>query len=89
MDLHRVFQLIQIIKRLSNVDTASFKFAINFGLTPKTKETITELLLHDKNRIGKSLEAIPEQELFILLKYLDLCKKKLSKTLENTSILIS
>lgn len=83
MDPPRVFQLIQIVKRLSNADMASFKFAINFGLSPKTKETINDLLLHDKGLIQQKLNTISEQEIFILLKYLQLCKHKLEKIIDN------
>lgn len=83
MDSPRVFQLIQIVKRLSNADMASFKFAINFGLSPKTKEIINDLLLHDKGLIQQKLNTISEQEIFILLKYLQLCKNKLEKIIDN------
>ena len=86
MDTHRILQLIQIIKRLSISDMASLKFAINFGLNPKTKEIINDVLLHDKNAVQEKLDHIPEQEIFILLKYLELCKVKLAKNIENISI---
>jgi len=87
MDTQRILQLIQIIKRLSNADMASFKFAINFGLNPKTKEAINDILLHNKEQIQSKLDQISEQEIFILLKYLELCKFKLSKQIENISII--
>jgi len=86
MDTHRILQLIQIIKRLSIADMASFKFAINFGLNPKTKEIINDLLLHDKKLVQDKLSQIPEQEIFILLKYIELCKVKLAKNIENISL---
>lgn len=85
MDTQRILQLIQIIKRLTNADMASFKFAINFGLNPKTKETINDLLLHNKEQVQSKLDHISEQEIFILLKYLELCKYKLSKQIDNIS----
>jgi len=86
MDTHRILQLIQIIKRLSIADMASFKFAINFGLNPKTKEIINDMLLHDKAQIQQKLDQISEQEIFILLKYIELCKVKLAKNIENISL---
>ncbi len=85
MDTHRILQLIQIIKRLPNTDMASFKFAINFGLNPKSKEAINEVLLHDKAHLQDKLDKISELEIFILFKYLELCKVKLSKAIENLS----
>jgi hypothetical protein len=85
MDPSRIFQLIQIIKRLGNNDMANFKFASNFGLTPKTKEIINEILVKDQANIQELLDEIPESEIFILLKYLELCKEKEAKKLEQQS----
>mmetsp|Transcript_11382 Transcript_11382/g.9788 ORF Transcript_11382/g.9788 Transcript_11382/m.9788 type:complete len:207 (+) Transcript_11382:79-699(+) len=51
MDESRIFQLIQIIRRLGNADMAGFKFAINFGLQPHVKQIIHDLLIGDKDLI--------------------------------------
>lgn len=51
MDESRIFQLVQIIRRLSNADMAAFKFAINFGLQPHVKQIIHDLLIGNKDLI--------------------------------------
>lgn len=82
-DASRIFQLIQIIKRLSNADMASFKFAINFGVNTATKDIINDVLLSPKAVVQEKLEGIVEEEIFILFKYLELCKFKEAKVIEN------
>lgn len=87
MDPSRVFQLIQIIKRLGNQDMASFKFAMNFGLTQKTKDTlIHQVILNDPSQADEHFSQVDETEIFILLKYLEICRDKLSNKLEAQNL---
>lgn len=84
MDPSRIFQLIQIIRRLGTYDLSSFKFAMNFGLTPHTKDLlINEILIKDPANTQEVLDKVEENEIFILLKYLETCKHKEEKKLEN------
>lgn len=79
MDKSRIFQLIEIIRRVKTNEMARFKFLTNFGISLKNYEILTKDLLF------KSMKEIPEifstfhnDEILPLYLYLLLCSELLA-----------
>jgi len=77
MDPARLFQLNKIVARLQNNDMAQFKFSKQFGISGDTHLTLVTLLTADRNLVQDILAKIPENEMLILYKYVELCEDRL------------
>lgn len=76
MDPARIFQMMQIIRRVENTGMANFKFTTNFGIMVETKDKLTSSLTEPVESFTKHVAAISDFEIIILYKYLELVLDK-------------
>ena len=79
MDKSRIFQLIEIIRRVKTVEMAKFKFLTNFGVSLKNIEVLTKKILTvGLEEIPLILDEFPNEELLPLYLYLTFCSEILA-----------
>lgn len=74
MDKSRIFQLIEIIRRVKTNEMVKFKFLTNFGVSLKNFDAITKKILFvNLEEIPAILETFPNEDLLPLFLYLTFC----------------
>ena len=79
MDKSRIFQLIEIIRRVKTVEMPKFKFLTNFGVSLKNFELLTKKILFESlGDIPAFFDTFPNEELLPLYLYLTFCSDLLA-----------
>lgn len=79
MEKSRIFQMIEIIRRVKTLEMAKFKFLINFGITLKNFELLTkDILMKNISEIPEILSGFSNDEILPLYLYLILCSDLLN-----------
>lgn len=76
LDPARIFQLMQILRRVENSGTANLKFSTNFGVTVETKDKLTHCLTEPAENFQKAVAGVSDFEIIIIYKYLELVLDK-------------
>lgn len=79
MEKSRIFQMIEIIRRVKTLEMAKFKFLINFGISLKNFELLTkDILMKNISEIPEILSGFSNDEIIPLYLYLILCSDLLN-----------
>jgi hypothetical protein len=73
MDKARIFQLIEIVRRIKTEEMVRFKFLMNFGVEKETVERLKRMTLDEEEEARKNVEQMGEEELWVIRLYLELC----------------
>ena len=78
MNKARIFQLIEIVRRIKTEEMVRFKFLRNFGVDGESVEKMKMTVLEEEEGAKKIIEELGEDEVWVVRLYLELCTNFLS-----------
>lgn len=78
MNKARIFQLIEIVRRIKTEEMVRFKFLRNFGVEGESVERMKKALLEEEVEAKRIMEELGEDEVWVVRIYLELCTEFLN-----------
>lgn len=78
MNKARIFQLIEIVRRIKTEEMVRFKFLRNFGVEGESVEKMKRAVLEEEDEARRIIEELGEDEVWVVRLYLELCTNFLS-----------